>query len=633
LITYVVAKDGEELTNRELAGFVQQKLPNYMQPSAFVVLDSLPLTPNGKVDRKALPAPGNSDARQAGAYKAPRSHVEEVLAVVWGQVLRIERMGVEDNFFALGGHSLLAAQLVSRIREAFKVEMPLRRIFEGPTIAQLAETIEALKKAEEGLIIPPITRGLRNDDLPLSFAQQRLWFVDQLESGSAFYNIPAAVRLDGPLNTEALEQSLNEIVRRHESLRTTFSDSGGPPVQIIAPSLNLALPVFDLRDLSEDERASKTRELITEEFWRPFDLTRGPLMRASLLRVNEQEHILAVCMHHIVSDGWSIGVFIDEMARLYGAYSEGKASPLPELTIQYGDYALWQRQWLKGEVLETEIGYWKKQLEGAPAAIDLKTDRVRPEVQTYEGRSESIEIGEEAVSRLKEVGGQQSATMYMVMAAAMEALMYRYSGQEDIVIGTPVANRVRQETEPLIGCFINVLVLRARLSNNPTYSEVLRQAREVTLDALTHQDLPFEKLVEALQVERDPSRSPLFQVMFSLQNATSPVIELPGLTLTPLDEENKAAHFDLNMAVQEEGQAMSATLTYNTDLFNAETVTQMLSDYKLILEEVSLNPEVTLNELVETLAQVEKRKSYEKEKAFKESSVKKLRKIRRKAFD
>jgi amino acid adenylation domain-containing protein len=633
LITYVVAKEGEELTNPELTGFVRQKLPNYMQPSAFVVLDSLPLTPNGKVDRKALPAPDSSDALREGAYKAPRSHVEEVLAVLWGQVLGVERVGVEDSFFALGGHSLLAAQLVSRIREAFKLEMPLRRIFEAPTIAQMAETVEALRKAEEGLIVPPITRGLRTDKPPLSFAQQRLWFIDRLESGSAFYNIPAAVRLDGLLNTEALERSLNEIVRRHESLRTTFSDSGGLPVQIIAPSLNLALPIFDLRDLSEDERASRTRELISEEFWRPFDLTRGPLIRASLLRIDEQEHILTVCMHHIISDGWSIGVFIDEMARLYGVYSEGKASPLPELMIQYRDYALWQRQWLKGEVLEAEIGYWKKQLEGAPTTIEIKTDGARPAVQTYEGRSESIEIGEEAVRRLKEVGGRQGATMYMVMAAAMEVLMYRYSGQEDMVIGTPVANRVRQETEPLIGCFINVLALRAKLSNNPTYNEMLRQAREVILDALTHQDLPFEKLVEALQIERDPSRSPLFQVMFALQSARNPETELPGLTLTPMDEENKAAHFDLNMAVQEEGQSMSATLTYNIDLFNAETVTQMLSDYKLILEEVSLNPEVTLKELVETLTQVEKQKSDEKQKAFKESSVKKLRKLRRKAFD
>ena len=398
LVAYVVADSPPPMS---CAAFSKTSCPSHMVPAVFVLLDALPLMSNGKIDRRALPAPDRTRPELDKAFVAPRTPTEELLAEIWAQLLDIERVGIHDNFFDLGGHSLLATQVVSRMREAFQVEIPLRRLFEVPTVAGLAESIEAARQAGQNLLAPPILPVPRNGDLALSFAQQRLWFFDQLEPGLSAYNIPAAVRLKGPLNLAALEQSLNEIVKRHESLRTTFGKVDGRPTQVIAPTLTIKLPVVDLRELPASERETEVRRLVTAEAQRPFDLSQGPLMRGTVLRLGDEEHVGLLTMHHIVSDGWSTGILIREMATLYVAFCAGGSSPLPALPIQYADFAHWQRQWLQGEVLETQIAYWKKQLAGAPALIDLPTDHPQAGGADFPGCAPIVGVAQASAGRVQ----------------------------------------------------------------------------------------------------------------------------------------------------------------------------------------------------------------------------------------
>jgi amino acid adenylation domain-containing protein len=631
LVSYVVA-DREPLpTTTDLRNFLKEKLPEYMVPAVFVLLDALPLMPNGKVDRWALPAPDRSRPELDKAFVAPRTPTEELLAEIWAQLLDIERVGIHDNFFDLGGHSLLATQLVSRMREAFQVEIPLRRLFEVPTVAGLAESIEAARQAGQNLLAPPILPVPRNGDLALSFAQQRLWFFDQLEPGLSAYNIPAAVRLKGPLNLAALEQSLNEIVKRHESLRTTFGKVEGWPTQVIAPTLTIKLPVVDLRKLPASERETEVRRLVTAEAQRPFDLSQGPLLRGSVLRLGDEEHVGLLTMHHIVSDGWSTGILVREMATLYVAFCAGGSSPLPALPIQYADFAYWQRQWLQGEVLETQIAYWKEQLAfaepqldspraglsrataiadgrelrataqrsvaGAPALIDLPTDHPRPAVQTFRGAHQSLVLPKHLQEGFKALSRQEGATQFMTLLAAFNVLLYRYTNQDDLIVGTPIANRNRLETEGLIGFFVNALVLRTDLSGNPSFRDLLRRVREVCLGAYGHQDLPFDRLVEELHVKRDLSRNPLFQVMFVLHNASLRTVGLPGLTLSPVEGDSETAHFDLTLQIQDTERGLTAAFVYNTDLFEAATIARMLGNFQILLEAIVANPEQRLSDL------------------------------------
>ena len=419
------------------------------------------------------------------------------------------------------------------MREAFAVEIPLRRLFEMPTVAGLAGSIEVARRAGHNLQAPPILPVPRDGTLPLSFAQQRLWFIDQLEPGNSAYNFPAAVRLKGPLNVEALEQSLNEIVRRHEALRTTFTTADGSPAQIIAPTLTVRPAVVNLQELPESEREAEVQRLVIEEARLPFELARGPLLRMTLLRLAEEEHVGLLTMHHIVSDGWSTGILIREMAVLYEAFSCARPSPLPELPVQYADFAYWQRQWLQGEVLETQLTYWKRQLLGAPL-LELPTDHPRPAIQTFRGSHHSLLLPKHVGEGLRALSRQEGITLFMTLLAAFQILLHRYTDQDDLNVGTPIANRNRLEIEGLIGFFVNTLVMRTDLSGNPTFREVSRRVREVCLEAYAHQDLPFERLVEELHLERSLAHNPLFQVMFVMQNAPVQALGLPRLTLSPV---------------------------------------------------------------------------------------------------
>ncbi|HEY0604518.1 MAG TPA: amino acid adenylation domain-containing protein, partial [Herpetosiphonaceae bacterium] len=551
-----------------LRAFVQAELPAYMVPSAFVVLDALPLSPNGKLERRALPAPDAARSPLDDSFVAPQSPIEEVLAGIWAGVLRLERAGIHDNFFALGGHSLLATQVISRIRDAFQVELPLRVLFEAPTVAQLAERIVAVQRDAQGLLPPPIQPVARDEALPLSFAQQRLWFLDQLEPDSATYNIPAAWRLHGPLDVAALEQSLTTIVERHEALRTIFTTTAdGQPVQVIAPPQPVPLPLIDLHPegtrLPASEREDVVLRLAGTEARQPFDLARGPLIRATLLRLAETDHVLLLTMHHIVSDGWSMEVFARELVPIYTALIAGMPASLAQLPIQYADYAVWQRDWLSGAVLEAQLAYWRRQLAGLPV-LELPTDRSRPALPTFRGARQTFALPAALSKELTALSQREGVTLFMTLLAAWQVLLDRYSGQHDIVVGTPIANRTQEETEHLIGFFVNTLVLRADLSGNPTFRDVLHRVRETALGAYAHQDLPFEQVVDALQPERDLSRHPLFQVMFTLQNVPMVSLELPSLVLNPLPIEYETTKFDLTLSMAEEGSGLVGSLEYTT---------------------------------------------------------------------
>ncbi|HLK55636.1 MAG TPA: condensation domain-containing protein, partial [Chthonomonadaceae bacterium] len=569
------------------------KLPGYMIPSAFVFLEALPLSPNGKIDRKALPAPDAPQSRES--FVAPRTPVEEGIAEIWSEVLRVPQVGIHANFFELGGHSLLATQVISRIRTIFQVELPLRSLFESPTVSALAERVALTNQDERQA--PPLVRSARKGRLPLSFAQQRLWFLDQLEPGSPLYNMPTGLRLSGVLRVEALQQSLDELVRRHESLRTTFALEEGDPYQVIHLATSVDLPRIDLSTLSEERRDAEAQRLVQDEACRAFDLITGPLFRASLIRLGEQEHILLLTMHHIVSDGWSMGVLAREFTTLYNAFQAGQPSPLPELPLQYGDYAMWQRGWLEGAELQRQTDYWKQHLAGAPTLLELPTDRPRPPVLTHHGARQNILLSPELSVSVKQLGQREGATLFMTLLAAFNVLLSRYSGQEDIVVGTPIANRTQADLESLIGFFVNTLVLRGDLSGDPSFVDLLGRIRETSLGAYAHQDLPFEKLVDELHPERSLSHSPIFQVMFILQNTPRGAAGLEGLQIKTLGGEGVNAKFDLLLTATETQSGLRLVLEYNTDLFDGETIGRMLGHMQMLLEGIVTDPQCPMSRL------------------------------------
>jgi amino acid adenylation domain-containing protein/thioester reductase-like protein len=585
LVAYVVVEQEWSLSSEDLQHFIKGTLPDYMMPAAFVFLDALPLSPNGKLDRHMLPAPDPTRPLQEVPFVAPRDLIEEMLTDIWSDVLGVERVGIHDDFFALGGHSLLATQVISRIRNTFGVALPLLALFEAPTVAGLVRHIKASQQGEHELSMPPLLPASRSENLPLSFTQQRLWFFDQLEPSNPVYNISGAVRLRGSLHRKAVEQSIHEVVRRHEILRTTFVTVDGRPLQVIAPALTVPLPVVDLQVLSGEKQDAEVLRLITGEMQRPFDLSRGPLLRVNLLKLAEEEYILMLSVHHIVSDGWSTSVFVRELTALYAAFVNGVSSPLPELPVQYADYALWQREWLQGEVLEAQLAYWKQQLEDLPA-LQLPTDYPRPVVQTFHGANQQIVLPRSLTAALRALSRREGVTLFMTLLAAYQTLLFRYTDQAKFAVGIPIAGRTESKLEGLIGCFINTLALRSDLSGNPTFRELLGRVREVALGAYAHQDLPFEKLVEDLQSDRDLSRSPLFQVMFALQNVPRGQVDLPGLTLTHLRVDSEPALFDLDMTLWESEDEIVGVLNYNTDLFHEDTIKRIRNHFQRLLEDV-----------------------------------------------
>jgi amino acid adenylation domain-containing protein len=579
-----------------LRDMLQQRLPEYMVPSAYVELEALPLTPNGKVDRRALPAP-DDEAVIHGEYEAPRTPTEEVLAGIWAEVLQLDRVGVHDNFFELGGHSLLAMRMVARIRDGMKVELPLRALFEAPSVGELAGRIEAAQREGLGLVTPPLVVRTRPAELPLSHAQERLWVLEQIGGLGSAYNIPAVVRLRGGLDVAALERSFATIVERHEALRTRFAVVDGAPVQVIDPPGLSGLEVEDLSGLAEGDRAAAARdraEVLTQQ---PFDLERDPLLRAHLLRLSTEEHIAVVVMHHIVSDGWSMGVLIREVGALYAAYVEGRPSPLPALPIQYAEYALWQRGWLAGEVLEKQVSYWREHLNGAPAALELPTDRARPAVESYRGAHHGFALPGDLTAPLNKLARSEGATLFMVLLSAFTVVLSRWSGQSDIVVGSPIAGRMHRELEGLIGFFVNMLVLRTQPRGTLGFSELVQQVKEVALGAYAHQDLPFEKLVAELQPVRDLSRHPIFQVTFALQNVPQERLQLPGLELRPAGDGGPTAKFDLSLYLQESDQGLRGHFEYATDLFEASTIERLAGHLRVVLEAIVADPQARIGAL------------------------------------
>ncbi|HEU5379577.1 MAG TPA: amino acid adenylation domain-containing protein [Ktedonobacteraceae bacterium] len=568
----------------DLYQFLKQRLPDYMIPSAFVTLEQLPVTPNGKVDRQALPPPTQWKSDRLATSVAPRTPVEEILAAIWTQVLGTDSVGVQDNFFELGGHSLLATQVISRMRDVLSVEISLRSLFEAPTIAELASSVERISGTPQNQQRQTITAVARDQEIPLSFAQLRLWFLDRLQPGNPFYNLHATLLLQGQCHVQALARSLNEIVRRHEILRTTFVSHEGRPRQKIAAAGFTMLPIIDLRErIALEDKHSVMWQAIAEER-HPFDLAQGPLFRSTLLRLGEEEHVLLLSLHHIIADGWSVNVFVEELRALYTAFSNGESSPLPELAMQYADYTVWQRGWLEGAVLEEQLAYWKRQLQGAPPQLELYTDRPRPPLQSHRGARLPVVLPRQLSENINALGRQEGATLFMTLMTAFQILLSCYSGQQDLVVGTPVAGRTLSETEALIGFFVNTLLIRADLSGNPTLRTLLRRVRETCLEAYVHQDLPFERLVEEIQPERNMSINPLFQVMFVLQNMEMENLTLPGLTLSVLATENTTARFDIVLSLREAPAGLAGHIEYNTDLFDRATIIRMRDHFQQIVE-------------------------------------------------
>ncbi len=602
LVAYVTGGAAVET----LRAALRERLPEHLVPAAFVPLAALPLTANGKVDRQALPAPERPGA--AAGFVAPRTPTEEVLAGLWAELLGVERVGAADHFFDLGGHSLLATRVVSRLRTTFGVEMPLRDLFEAPVLADLAARIEAARRAGTIPTAPPLVRVPREGPLPLSFAQQRLWFLDQLEPGSPLYNVPVALQVTGPLDAGRLARALGEVVRRHEALRTVFAAPDGAPVQVIRPASTFVLPIVDLSGLpglsdptDRSDRsdpsdllarqARQARRLAREEAGRPFDLARDPLLRGLLLRRSADDHLFALTLHHIASDGWSMGLLVREVQASYAG------AALPEPPVQYADFAAWQRAWLQGEVLAGEIAWWRRQLAGLPPLLTLPTDRPRPAVQSHRGATRPLRLPAALTRSAAALARRDGATLFMVLLAGFQALLARLGGQEDLAVGSPVAGRNRTEVEGLIGFFVNTLVLRGDLSGAPTLHELLRRVRATALDAWLHQDVPFEKLVEELAPERSLAQSPLFQVMLILQNAPVESLELGDLHLRLVEGSGTTAKFDLLVSLEEHGGTLAGAVEFATDLFDAATIDRLSGHLTTLLGGLLAEPERPVDEI------------------------------------
>ncbi|ARK45031.1 non-ribosomal peptide synthetase [Burkholderia pseudomallei] len=561
-----------------------QHLPSYMVPSAYVRLDAWPLTPNGKLDRRALPAPAD-DAYARAEYEAPRGAKEEALAAIWRELLHVERVSRHDNFFELGGHSLLAVQLVSRLRQALSVEVALSTVFDAPVLSALASRLDD-NTAE---VLPPIPLAPRDGRIALSLAQQRLWFLTQLEGVSEAYHMSGAVRLDGPLNREVLQRALNRIVMRHEALRTCFAREEGEPIQVIQPHADLTMSYHDLREAESIRHEAGNREQRAKDLSQayasaPFDLSRDLPVRVLLLQLADEAHVVQVVMHHIASDGWSVGVFLQELSALYGSFIAEQDDPLAPLPLQYADYAAWQRRWLASGQLEKQGAFWQTNLSGAPTLLELPTDRPRPPKQSHAGASVEVKLGAALSERVKRLSQRHGVTPYMTLLSSWAAVLSRLSGQEEVVIGSPVAGRNRTEVEALIGFFVNTLALRLDLSSEPTVGELLKRTKAQVLSVQAHQDLPFDQVVERVKPPRSTAHPPLFQVMFVWQNMPAGELTIPGLTIRAVETPLQTAQFELTLSLQEAGDDIVGHLNYASALFDESTVRRYVTYWRRLLE-------------------------------------------------
>ena len=585
LVAYIVSENPELADLRQ---FLAKHLPDYMIPSQFITLDALPLTPNGKLDRVALPKP---QFKTSSHTIAPRTPTEELLLNIWQSILNLNSVGITDNFFALGGHSLLIIRLVSQIQQVFGVDISLRQIFENPTIAELATLINSSKLSLYSSI--PVRES--TDEILLSFAQQRLWMLAQIEPENPSYNVAAALRLTGDVNVDVLTQSLQEIIQRHEVLRTSFVNVDGQGIAVIATEINFHIPVVDLSFIPPSQQQKLVQELAQQESQQPFNLEISPLLRAKLLYLNTHEYILLLTMHHIITDGWSINIFAQEMASIYQAFSQGKSSPLQPLKIQYADFAVWQRS--QNDKFKYQLEYWRQQLESAPELLELPTDYPRPAIQTFRGQRHSFTISEELTEKIKQLGQETHTTLFMVMFSALSILLHRYSQQEKIVIGSPVANRHYPGTEGLIGFFVNTFALLISLEDNPTVAELLPRVREMVLSAYSHQDVPFEQVVEELKLVRSLSHSPLFQVMLAVENAPTQPIEIPGLCWSPIEIDGGTAKFDLTLMIAETDAGLQGKWEYNCDLFTETTIHRFTEHFHNILLGMTSEPNQKISDL------------------------------------
>ncbi|HEX6087530.1 MAG TPA: amino acid adenylation domain-containing protein [Thermoanaerobaculia bacterium] len=653
LVAYVVTS--KEIAANDLRAFAAQSLPDYMVPSNVIALERFPLTAHGKIDVKALPSPDT----QRGAITAPRTPLERQVAALWCEVLGVDAVGVDEDFFALGGHSLMATQLVSRVNAAYAIELPLRRVLEAPTVADHAVAVAALQ-AESTAAKDPVQQRIAQlspekrellmrtlktrktpDEAPskivarkrdpnealASFAQQRLWFLSQLEPESAAYNMPGALRLRGPLDFDALRRCLDEIVRRHDTLRTTFRENAQQePMQIIGPpGAGMALQRISLTHLPEGEREAEAARLASIEGHTPFDLSTGPLFRATVIDMGPDDHALLLTMHHVISDGWSVGILVREIVALYDSEQRGLPSPLAELDVQYADFSEWQREHLSGETLERYWRYWLDHLGNQVTELELQTDFPRPAHFTDHGAMVMGVIGKELTTKLKAFCQEERLTLFPLLLAGIQTVLHCHTGTEKVVIGTDVANRTRAETESIIGFFVNQLVLQTDFAGNPPIRQVVRRAWDTALGAYAHQDFPFDFLVKKLNPRRDPSRMPLFTVKFVLQNAPATLLSLTDLTIAPLLYDNTTAKFDLLFSVQEEEGTLVNVVTYKTDLFKPATIARVMRHLELTLATFVDEPELPLDAFRTKLADHERAFQKALQNEFKEASRRKLK--------
>jgi amino acid adenylation domain-containing protein len=598
LIVFVTTPGNQLADQARWRKALQQKLPEYMIPGAFVVLENLPLTANGKVDRQALAGFNVTSGEQHEEIVNPRNSVEELLSIIWADLLDLERVSTDISFFDLGGNSLLAMRLRSRICATFGVEVDVKQLLQGSTISDLAICIQEKMSAGSSRSFLPIERRLQREQAPLSFAQERLWFMRELAPESVHYNIPMILHLSGPLNCGALEKSIEAIVARHEVLRTTFRDNGGDLVQVVHGPEKRELALVDLRDIPPDKRENELEQGIRAIGRKSFDLTCDMPLRAALFRCGPDTHTLFVAMHHIAADGWSVAIFMRELAEFYQAFSTGQSSPMPALPIQYADYAIWEKQWLAGEILAQQLDYWKNRLAGASGVLELPSYQPRPAVQKHNGARRLFFVPEELRERLRKLGRQRSFTLHMCLSAAFAALLHLYTGKDDILVGTPVAGRNRQEIEPLIGFFVNTLVLRSNFSKALTFSQLLEQMRETMLDAYAHQDLPFEKLLTELKPKRDLTRQPLVQVMIVLQETLPEQWILGDVIARPGVPDNGTAKMDLLISLTDELQGIRGILEYDTDLFDEPMMERLTGHFQAVLATLANAPQTHIKETI-----------------------------------